>query len=226
MFARIARRYDLLNHILSANVDKRWRRLVAVKLASTLADPNASVLDVACGTGDLALTLAAAGPARVTGIDFCRPMLVIAAQKNQARAYHIPFIEGDALRLPFADASFNAVTIAFGLRNLADVDQGLRELARVLKPEGQVAILEFSKPIVPGFNVLFRFYFDRLLPSIGGIISGSRQAYQYLPASVKRFPDQRALAEMMRRAGFTQVEYQNLTGGVAAIHFGRMKAEG
>ncbi|MEJ7615657.1 MAG: ubiquinone/menaquinone biosynthesis methyltransferase [Pyrinomonadaceae bacterium] len=196
------------------------------KLSSTLANPSASVLDVACGTGDLALTLAAAGPARVTGIDFCRPMLEIAAQKNQARAFRVPFIEGDALRLPFADASFDAVTIAFGLRNLADVNQGLRELARVLKPGGQAAILEFSKPIVPGFSALFGFYFDRLLPSIGGIISGSPQAYQYLPASVKRFPDQQTLAEMMRRAGFHQVEYQNLTGGVWSIHFGRMKAEG
>jgi demethylmenaquinone methyltransferase/2-methoxy-6-polyprenyl-1,4-benzoquinol methylase len=132
----------------------------------------------------------------------------------------IPFVEGDALKLPFADSSFDAVTIAFGLRNLSNVEAGLEELRRVLKPRGRAAILEFSTPVVPGFRALFKFYFTRVLPKIGGMISGSRGAYEYLPDSVSRFPDQKRLAAMMRQAGFEEVEYKNLTGGVAALHLG------
>lgn len=220
MFAKIARRYDLLNHLLSANIDKRWRRLVAEKLSDTLRDPAARVLDVACGTGDLSLALAAGGPARVIGLDFCRPMLMIAAEKSAGVGAPIPYLEGDALRLPFADESFDAVTIAFGLRNLANVESGLRELSRVLKRGGRLVVLEFSQPIVPGFRALFQFYFLHVLPRIGGAVSGSRGAYEYLPNSVRRFPDQRGLARMMEEVDFAAVEYRNLTGGIAAIHHG------
>ena len=220
MFAGIASRYDLLNHLLSGNIDRRWRRLVAANLSEALADEVAVALDVACGTGDLALVLAEAGRGRVVATDFCRPMLEIAVEKAERHGAKIPFIEGDALKLPFRDSAFDAVSIAFGLRNLADVEAGLSELFRVLKPSGRVAILEFSKPVVPVFSTLFRLYFTRVLPRIGGVLSGSRKAYEYLPDSVSRFPDQKRLAEMMRAVGFERVQFRNLTFGIAALHTG------
>ena len=223
MFAGIAARYDLLNHLLSGNVDKRWRRRVAAKLRPALG-PGARVLDVACGTGDLSLEVAEAHAAQVVGLDFCRPMLDVAARKAGAGGRAIPFVEGDALHLPFADGAFDAVTIAFGLRNLASVADGLRELLRVTKRGGAVAILEFSRPVVPGFSALFRLYFTCLLPLVGGLVSGSRGAYEYLPDSVSRFPAQQELAGMMRAAGFAEVEFENLTGGIAALHTGRRPA--
>ncbi|MDQ3804787.1 MAG: bifunctional demethylmenaquinone methyltransferase/2-methoxy-6-polyprenyl-1,4-benzoquinol methylase UbiE [Acidobacteriota bacterium] len=225
MFAGIAGRYDFLNHLLSVNFDKRWRRLVARELESSLVE-GARVLDVACGTGDLSLALDEAGCAQVVGLDFCRPMLEIARGKSARGSRRIPFVEGDALRLPFADESFDAVTIAFGLRNLAGVAEGLRELKRVLKPGGRAAILEFSTPVVPGFRALFRLYFTRVLPRVGGLVSGSRGAYEYLPDSVSKFPDQKRLAALMREAGFEKVGYRNLTGGIAALHTGARPARG
>jgi demethylmenaquinone methyltransferase/2-methoxy-6-polyprenyl-1,4-benzoquinol methylase len=216
MFARISPRYDLLNHLLSGNIDKRWRRNVVEKLRPLLS-PHAQVLDVACGTGDLSIALFENISARVTGVDFCRPMLERAARKQP----QIAFVEGDALQLPFDEAVFDAVTIAFGLRNLSSVEHGLSELRRVLKPNGWTAILEFSRPVVPGFRSLAAAYCTRLLPRIGGLISGSRSAYEYLPDSVSRFPDQETLLAMMTAAGFADVEFENLTGGVAALHTGR-----
>ncbi|HYP52303.1 MAG TPA: bifunctional demethylmenaquinone methyltransferase/2-methoxy-6-polyprenyl-1,4-benzoquinol methylase UbiE [Pyrinomonadaceae bacterium] len=223
MFARIAGRYDLLNHLLSGNTDRRWRRLVARELADALT-PGARVLDVACGTGDLALTLAAAGRVEVVGVDFCRPMLEVAARKSAADSPQVTYVEGDALRLPFAAEAFDVATIAFGLRNLSSVEGGLRELRRVLRPGGRLAVLEFSRPVVPGFRALFQFYFTRVLPRVGGLLSGSRGAYEYLPDSVSRFPNQRRLAELMSAAGFECVAYKNLTGGIAALHTGRVPA--
>lgn len=215
MFARISPRYDLLNHLLSGNIDKRWRRRVVSKL-SPLMPQNADVLDVACGTGDLGIEIFEAKQARVVGIDFCRPMLERAKTKTQA----IPFVEGDALHLPFADRSFDLVTIGFGLRNLANRERGLQELQRVLKRNGWAAILEFSQPTVSGLRQLVAFYYARLLPRIGGWLSGSRSAYEYLPDSISKFPDQQELVAMMRDAGFDNVTFENLTGGVAALHLG------
>ena len=225
MFARIAGRYDLLNHLLSGNTDRRWRRLVARELSDSLKE-GARVLDVACGTGDLALELAGAGRAEIVGLDFCRPMLEIAARKSGARdaPRGVAYVEGDALSLPFADGTFDAATIAFGLRNLSSVEGGLRELRRVLKPGGRLAVLEFSRPVVPGFRALFQFYFAHVLPRVGGLLSGSRGAYEYLPDSVSRFPDQRRLAALMSAAGFERVRYRNLTGGIAALHTGARRA--
>ena len=219
MFANISARYDLLNHLLSGNMDKRWRRKVAKQLRGIPAD-SGLILDVACGTGDLALALFEATGARVIGTDFCRPMLEIASRKAARLERAIPFVEGDALHLPFPDDSFDGVTIAFGLRNLASVEGGLKELQRVLRPGGMTAVLDFSKPNVPGFRALFQFYFARVLPLLGGVVSGSKSAYEYLPDSVSRFPDQEQLAALMRNAGFENVHYLNLTGGIAALHSG------
>ncbi len=216
MFSGIAGRYDLLNHLLSANIDKRWRRKVRELLQKTLADPNAIVLDVACGTGDLSIELARDSRAMVIGTDFCRPMLAVAAEKSDS----IPFVEGDAMELSFAADSFDAVTIAFGLRNLSNVADGLAELGRVLRPGGRLIVLEFSSPVVPGFRGVFNFYFAKILPRIGGLVSGERGAYEYLPDSVSKFPDQKRLAALMEEKGFVGVTYTNLTGGIAAIHSG------
>jgi demethylmenaquinone methyltransferase/2-methoxy-6-polyprenyl-1,4-benzoquinol methylase len=216
MFSGIARRYDLLNHVLSMNIDKRWRKLVRRKLQPTLDRADAVVLDVACGTGDLSIELQSNAKAKVIGTDFCRPMLAVAATKDDK----IPFVEGDAMNLGFADASVDAVTIAFGLRNLSNFADGLAEFHRVLKPGGKLVVLEFSSPVVPGFRQAFNFYFTRILPRIGGAVSGSRGAYEYLPNSVSKFPDQKRLAALMRETGFVDVEYTNLTGGIAAIHSG------
>lgn len=220
IFSGIAPRYDLLNHVLSANIDKRWRRLVREELAEVLKNEHAIVLDVACGTGDLSIELRTHSSASVIGTDFCRPMLDIASRKSESSGVDIPYVEADALRLAFADRSFDAVTIAFGLRNLANFGDGLHELQRVLKPGGRLVVLEFSTPRVPGFRTLFHFYFKYVLPRIGGAVSGSRGAYEYLPDSVSKFPDQRNLADLMTATGFSDVRYRDLTGGIVAIHSG------
>ena len=218
MFATIAGRYDLLNHLLSGNTDKRWRRIVATRVRDKLSSSSARVLDVACGTGDLSLTLFEITGAGVVGTDFCRPMLDIAAGKTSGR---IRFIEGDALDLPFRDGTFDVATIAFGLRNLSNVESGLAELSRVLKPGGWVAVLEFSRPANAVLRPVFNLYFTKVLPWIGRVVSGSQNAYSYLPASVQKFPDQSQLSLLMEQAGFDQVGYENLTGGIAALHMGK-----
>lgn len=220
MFSGIAGRYDLLNHLLSMNIDKRWRRLVRQKLQPVLDDPKGLILDVACGTGDLSIELQTHAYASVIGTDFCRPMLTVAAEKNARESLSIPYVEGDAMNLGFSDDTFDAATIAFGLRNLSNFRDGLAELRRILRPAGRLVILEFSSPVIPGFRQLFNFYFNRILPRIGGAVSGSKGAYEYLPDSVRKFPDQKRLAALMQETGFDSVEYTNLTGGIAAIHTG------
>ena len=218
MFAEIAPSYDRLNHILSLNIDKRWRRFTIDKLQDLLRRPNAIALDLCCGTADL--TVEIERYAKVIGCDFCHPMLVIGNQKLSADHGRAVLTEGNAMQLPFADQSFDVVTIAFGLRNLERVDLGLKEILRVLKPGGRAAILEFSRPIVPIFRQLFEFYFHRILPQIGSLISGSKTAYTYLPQSVSNFPDQKRLAALMRETGFSNVRYHNLSAGIAALHLG------
>lgn len=220
MFSRISPKYDFLNHFLSGNIDKRWRKLVTKKLESVLNNKNALVLDVACGTGDLALEMQKAAKAKIIGTDFCRPMLEIAREKNAPENLTIPYLEADGMNLSFADETFDAVTIAFGLRNFSNWQDGLKELHRILKIGGKLVILEFSAPVVPGFRQLFQLYFTKILPKIGGVVSGSRGAYEYLSESVARFPDQKGLMKMMLENGFANVEYKNLTGGIAAIHLG------
>ncbi len=211
MFGRVARRYDLLNHLLSFNLDRYWRARTVRELRPALERPGARVLDVCCGTGDL---LAALGG--TLGIDFCHPMLVAARRKMPAAA----LVEADALALPLADASLDVVATAFGFRNLANYEKGLRELRRVLKPGGVAAILEFSQPPSALFAALYGFYSKRVLPAIGGAVSGERAAYEYLPESVRKFPSAEGLAGMMREAGFVEVRFSRMTGGIVALHLG------
>jgi demethylmenaquinone methyltransferase / 2-methoxy-6-polyprenyl-1,4-benzoquinol methylase len=219
MFSDIAPSYDRLNHLLSLNIDKRWRRFTVNKLKDVLARPNALALDLCCGTADLTLELSQ--HARVVGADFCHPMLVIGNEKiAQQQARRASLSEADALRLPFADRCADVVTVAFGLRNLENVQGGLDEMFRVLKPGGRTAILEFSRPVLPLFRQAFEFYFHNILPRIGALLSGSGSAYTYLPKSVSNFPAQKQLAAMMRHSGFTNVRYHNLSGGIAALHLG------
>lgn len=216
LFTDIAPYYDLLNHLCSVNIDKRWRRLTVSKLVDVLAKPNAKALDICCGTADLCIELVQKAP--TVGVDFCHQMLVIGNKK--VKGQQITLVEGDAMSLPFADNGFEAITCAFGLRNLADTKLGLAEFYRLLKPGGRVAILELSHPVIPIFREIFLFYFNRVLPLIGGAISGSLNAYSYLPASVAKFPNQKRLAEMMQEVGYKNVNYINLTGGIAALHLG------
>ena len=214
MFARIARRYDLLNHVLSAGVDRGWRRAV-LKRAGDLA--GKLVVDVAAGTGDLTFVLQKAG-ARALGVDFTHEMLVIAEDKRDERP--CLFVGGDALRLPLADDVADLATIAFGLRNLEDRVAGLRELARVVKPGGQVLVLEFSMPPNRVLGAGYSFYFRRVLPIVGGWISGDKAAYRYLPDSVQSWPDPDQLQAEMESVGLVACGFQRLTGGVACLSYG------
>ncbi len=221
MFGRIARRYDLLNHLLSFNVDRYWRARTAARLGEVLRRPEARVLDICCGTGDLVLTLESARGAAVMGSDFCHPMLTEAARKIARRGFRSVLFEADALALPLPGASLDCVTVAFGFRNLVNYRAGLVEMRRVLKPGGVLAILEFSQPPNPLFAALYAFYSRRLLPAIGGLVSGSRDAYNYLPESVRKFPGAEQLAEEMLAAGFGEVHFERMTCGIVALHLGR-----
>ena len=226
MFSQIAPRYDLLNHLLSLQFDRLWRARVTRRAQPILNRADAVVLDLCCGTGDLALSLAAAGDARVIGADFAHPMLVRAKEKCASavgaasrRSFHeLSFYEADALRLPFADHSFDLVTTAFGFRNLANYEAGLREIFRVLKPGATLAILEFTEPPAGILGDLYRWYFRRVLPRIGGWLSGDRSAYTYLPASVTRFFSPRELASLLQTVGYSNVDFSLWTFGTVALH--------
>jgi demethylmenaquinone methyltransferase / 2-methoxy-6-polyprenyl-1,4-benzoquinol methylase len=222
MFTRIAPRYDLLNHLLSAQMDRLWRARAARELAPILQRPGAVVLDLCCGTGDLAFALQRKAKARILGADFSHTMLVRACEKSHAAKANgtapIPFLEADALHLPFADRSFDLVTSAFGFRNLASYEDGLKEILRVLKPDGSIAILEFAEP-PPGFlGDAYRFYTRTMLPKIGAMISGDSEAYAYLPKSVARFFRPEELASTMNAAGYKQVRFHLMTLGSVALH--------
>jgi demethylmenaquinone methyltransferase/2-methoxy-6-polyprenyl-1,4-benzoquinol methylase len=219
MFAEIAHRYDFLNHFLSASIDRRWRRLAAQKVAEYIPLGDSPLcLDLCSGTGDLAIELHRQLQLPVVASDFCHPMLVRSIQKTLALP--VRTVEADSMVTPFKQDSFNAVTVAFGLRNLEDPKKGLAEMLRVLKPQGVLVVLEFSRPVVPVMREIFQFYFRRILPRIGAWVSGQGSAYQYLPDSVGRFPAQRELARMMEDLGFRNVNYRNLSGGIAALHWG------
>jgi demethylmenaquinone methyltransferase/2-methoxy-6-polyprenyl-1,4-benzoquinol methylase len=209
MFDRIAPVYDAMNRLMTAGLDRRWRR----ETAAAVVHPGDRVLDVACGTGDLALAAAAAG-GRVTGIDFSTRMLERARRKSSA----VEWLEADALALPFDDASFDVVTSGFGVRNLADLEAGLRELRRVLGPGGRIGVLEITQP-QGALRPFFRVWFDRVVPLMGKVLPGGG-AYTYLPASVRRFPGPGDLAAALERAGFADVRYRLFAGGIVALHTG------
>ena len=226
MFTRIAPRYDLLNRLLSARMDTRWRARTAKELQPILQRADALVLDLCCGTGDLAFSLARGSKARIVGGDFSHTMLVRAKEKSEfasGKSWRIPFFEADALRLPFADGSFDLVTTAFGFRNLANYESGLQEILRVIKTGGMVGILEFTEPAPGLLGNAYRFYTQKLLPRIGGVISGDAAAYAYLPKSVARFfrPDE--LAGLMKRVGYGEVRFHLMTLGSVALHVGVKK---
>jgi demethylmenaquinone methyltransferase/2-methoxy-6-polyprenyl-1,4-benzoquinol methylase len=221
MFGRIAGRYDLLNHVLSFNMDRMWRARTVKRVAPILADPNAKILDLCCGTGDVLLSLEKRRGAPVFGADFCHPMLVEANRKIAAKRFRTPLFEGDALQLPLADGSLDLITIAFGFRNFSNYERGLVELFRVLKPGGTLAILEFSQPENRLFASLYNWFSTRLLPRIGGMISGSGDAYSYLPESIRKFPDAKGLQAKMEQAGYARVEFEAMTLGTVALHLGR-----
>lgn len=219
MFGGIARRYDLLNHLLTMNIDRRWRRLAVTRLLDG-GPSTGRYLDACAGTMDLAVeTCAGRGfEGLVVASDFSRPML----QAGLAKITGLPVLPtcGDALRLPHPDRTFDGVIVGFGVRNFANLDAGLRELARVVRPGGRVVILELSMPASRPVRWLFLVYFTRILPWIGRVVSKHATAYSYLPASVREFPGPRELAERMRRVGMEQVRYEALAGGTAAVHVG------
>ncbi|HUK30315.1 MAG TPA: bifunctional demethylmenaquinone methyltransferase/2-methoxy-6-polyprenyl-1,4-benzoquinol methylase UbiE [Candidatus Acidoferrum sp.] len=224
MFDGIAPRYDFLNHFLSFQLDRLWRRRVVRRFRPVLERPGACVLDLCCGTGDLAFALSVRAQASVFGADFSHPMLVRALQKSSrlagANGSHAPraFLQADALSMPFAAGSFDLITVSFGFRNLANYDRGLREMFRVLRPGGQIGILEFAEPSGAFFRRLYRFYFHRVLPRVGNTISGSRTAYGYLPVSVGQFPSPTELKGRIINAGFVEVNSELWTAGTLALH--------
>lgn len=220
MFASIAHRYDVLNHFLSCRRDRYWRKVALARL-SPLLSGDARILDLCTGTADLALEMASRG--RVVGCDFCHPMLVLGTRKLQMEHPQpsIHLVEGDALQLPFRPGSFDAVTIAFGLRNLADYTAGLREMFEMLRPGGALAVLEFAQPRMLIFRQAYHFYFTRILPRLGRYFSGDREAYHYLPRSVREFPDPESLNRMIEGVGFQSKGCDFLTGGIVTLHLAK-----
>jgi demethylmenaquinone methyltransferase/2-methoxy-6-polyprenyl-1,4-benzoquinol methylase len=213
MFDRIAPVYDVMNRAMTMGLDRRWRRLAA----RAVVHEGDHVLDSCCGTGDLAIECARLG-GRVTGLDFSEPML----ERARRKAPDLEWLRGDALALPFADDSFDAATVGFGIRNVADLEAGLSELARVLRPGGRLAVLEITRPrgLLRPF---FRLWFDLLVPAAGKVLPGGA-AYSYLPASVRRFPGPEDLARALERSSFDAVSFRLLAGGIVALHVGKKKA--
>jgi demethylmenaquinone methyltransferase / 2-methoxy-6-polyprenyl-1,4-benzoquinol methylase len=211
MFDRIAPVYDVMNRVMTAGLDVRWRRLAAASAVRA----GDRVLDAACGTGDLAIADLKAGAGKVTGLDFSAKMLERARVKNTT----IEWLQGDMLALPFADETFDAATVGFGVRNVDDLELGLRELRRVLRPGGRLAILEITQPR-GALRPFYSLWFDRIVPLLGKVLPGG-DAYTYLPASVKRFPTAERLADMLREAGFIDVRFKLMGGSIVALHTGQ-----
>ncbi len=222
MFNDIAHRYDLLNHLLSGGTDVYWRR----KAISKLSIPqNSLVLDIACGTGDFAFTAQKHKNAKVYGIDIATNMLTLGKQKtiDKEKSDKIKFLAGDGEKLPFEDSAFDAVTISFGVRNMGDIKKNLSEMSRVLKPGGELIVLEFSTPKSKSLNKIYGFYFHKVLPFIGKIISKDKEAYKYLPVSVDYFPARREFARWIEDEDFSPVNFWRLFNGIAVIYKGVKK---
>jgi demethylmenaquinone methyltransferase/2-methoxy-6-polyprenyl-1,4-benzoquinol methylase len=216
MFDRIVPRYDLMNHLMTFGMDVRWRRMVAQR-AAAMGD---RVLDVACGTGDVAFEIRAAGAHKVTGLDFSPEMIAAAEAKARTRESDIDFLIGDAMALPFPDNSFDACTVSFGLRNMPDYAAAIAEMTRVLRPGGKFVCLEMTPYRKPVLGRLFSFYFERIMPIVGGLLSGDAAAYRYLPKSVAAFPSSTQLVMLMRAAGLTNTHVTMLGFGTVAMHTG------
>lgn len=224
MFGRIARRYDLLNHLLSFGIDRRWRNLMA---RETKLGPGELGLDIATGTGDSAIVLAkqVGRNGRIVGLDLTREMLVLGKEKLRRRGEHgVDLHEGDAMRLPYRDGVFRAATMAFGGRNVPDLGGAFREMARVLAPGGRVAFLELNRPTLWGYRQVYDWYFHTFSPLVGGLISGDRGAYEYLPRSVDRFEDVEAITALMSSAGLVEIRVRRLALGAAFLHVGAKPA--
>lgn len=223
MFNRIAPRYDLLNHVLSANVDRIWWRRAAAAFAPTLRNPSAQILDMCCGTGDMTLALLRyrpTGGAPVFALDFAHSMLKLAQEKFVARGFssrEVKTIEADALHMPLADGSIDLIVTAFGFRNLANYEAGLREIHRVLRSGGEIGILDFGEP-KGAFGAAYRIYFQNILPRIGNILSASAASYEYLPRSVHRFPAPEEMLALMKSCGFSQLAWTAYTFGIAGLY--------
>jgi len=218
MFTAIAPRYDLLNHVLSLNIDRLWWRRTARSFGRVLSEPGAQVLDLCCGTGDMAFALrrqAGKSSPKILGADFSHAMLQRARDKSAATS--LRWVEADALRLPFPDESFDLVTSAFGFRNLANYDAGLNEIARILRPGGECGILDFAEPR-GAVGAFYRIYFRHVLPAIGTVISGVKGPYSYLPASVERFPEPDEMLQRMRQARFREASWSPFTFGIAGLY--------
>jgi len=222
MFDRIARWYDFLNHFLSLGIDRRWRKKLVRGLALQEGD---HVLDVATGTGDLAFTLLAGCGCRVTGMDVSEEMMEVGRRKAKKKgvAGRMTYVTGRAEEMPFEDQAFGAVTVAFGVRNYTDLEQGLKEMRRVLRPGGTTAILEFAQPARQPLKALYSLYLFHLLPLAGKIFSGDKYAYTYLPESIRRFPQREDFLAIMERCGFEECRYETYTGGIVAAYFGKKK---
>lgn len=210
MFDRIAPLYDAMNRVMTAGLDQRWRRATVREAVR----PGDRVIDACCGTGDLAVAARNAGAGEVVGVDFSERML----ERARRKAPGVEFLRADALALPFEDGSFESAVVGFGVRNLEDLEAGLKELRRVLRPGGRVGILEITTPRGP-LALFYRLWFDRIVPLLGRLLPGG-EAYTYLPASVRRFPDPEALAGLLRDCGFGSVEYRRFAGGIVALHVG------
>lgn len=222
MFDRIAGRYDLMNRVMTLGIDRRWRN-AAVRAAKV--DPSTRALDVCCGTGDISFLLAEAGCEHVTGVDFSPNMLEQARRRQKghrdgAAAQRIDFVQGDALALPFDDASFDVVTVSFGVRNVEDLSLAFREFARVARPGARIVCLEITRPKSRLFNWFYDIWFDRVVPLLGAIVSRDKAAYTYLPESTKSFPRPPQLADVIRAAGITDVRWRRFGGGIVALHSG------
>ena len=225
MFGRVAPRYDLLNHLLSGQLDRYWRRCLVRVVRPWLSRQHARVADICCGTGDLALALSRernrlrpTGEPALLGSDFSRPMLQRAAQKVRKAKMQCPLLEADALRMPLADGSLDLIAVAYGFRNLANYSAGAEEFARLLAPGGCLAILEFSQPTSRLWRAVFNVYFKHVLPHVGEAVSRSGGAYSYLQRSVARFPDPEEIRRLLAIAGFERVESHSLTGGVSVLY--------
>ena len=210
MFDRIAPVYDVMNRVMTGGLDRRWRRITVEQAVS----PGDRVLDACCGTGDLAIAAQRRGAAEVVGLDFSEEML----ERARRKAPELEWVRGDALALPFGDGSFDAATVGFGVRNVDDLDAAIRELRRVLRPGGRLAILEITTP-VGALAVFYGFWFDRVIPLLGKVLPGGA-AYTYLPASVRRFPKPEDLADLLAESGFGKVRFRRFAGGIVALHVG------